>query len=99
MKSLSNRLFLAATLVLISSEIVMAQTAQITGRITDNSGAIIQGAAVKVTNLDSGIQRDVASDADGFYTVPLLPPGNYRITAELTGFKTVNRSGIKLTLD
>jgi len=98
MKSLWSMLFLA-TILVISVKTGLAQTAQITGRITDSSGAVIQGAAVKVINVDNGMQRDASSDVDGFYTVPLLQPGNYRITAEQPGFKTINRSGIKLTVD
>jgi len=98
MKSLWSMLFLA-TILVISVKTSPAQTAQITGRITDSSGAVIQGAAVKVINVDNGMQREASSDVDGFYTVPLLQPGNYRITVEQPGFKTINRSGIKLTVD
>ena len=86
MKSLGIMLFLA-TILVTSVKTSLAQTAQITGRITDSSGAVIQGAAVKVINVDNGMQREASSDIDGFYTVPLLQPGNYRITAEQPGFK------------
>ena len=98
MKSLRSMLFLS-TILVISVKTGLAQTAQITGRITDSSGAVIQGAAVRVMNVDNGTQRGTSSDVDGFYTVPLLQPGNYRITVEQPGFKTINRSGIKLTVD
>jgi len=98
MKSL--RLFpLFTSLLWISAEVVLAQTAQMTGRITDSSGGVIHGVEIKVTHIETGIHRDASSNEEGYFTVPLLQPGNYRITAQMAGFKTVSRSGIKLNVD
>jgi len=76
-----------------------ATTAQITGRITDPSGAVLAAAKVAVTNLETGIERRTISNDEGYYTVPLLPPGSYRMDLEMTGFMPISRSGITLTVN
>lgn len=73
------------------------QTAQLTGRITDSSGAAIPDATVAVTNGAHGIKVVVKSDARGSYVVPLLPPADgYEVTVSRTGFNQVKRGGITL---
>jgi len=67
--------------------VAQTSTAQISGQITDQSGAVIPGARVTVTNNDSGVARYANSNLSGNYTVPLLQPGNYRILIEVDGFK------------
>jgi outer membrane receptor protein involved in Fe transport len=74
------------------------QTAEVTGQITDASGANVPGAGLTVANIDTGVRRKVTSNADGFYTVPLLQPGPYRITVEKSGFQQVARD-IRLQVD
>ena len=76
-----------------------AQTAQVTGRITDTSHAVIQGASVTVTNVDKGQDRQTHSNEEGYYTVPLLEPGTYRLIAQMAGFKPLARSGITLRVN
>ena len=69
----------------------------IEGTITDDSGAVLPGVTVTVTNLDTGASRSVLSNEAGVYRAPLLPLGTYRVTAELTGFKKFEQAGIVLT--
>ena len=52
---------------------------QITGRVTDPQGGVMQGATVKVINSGTGVERDVASDNDGFFAARSLVPGVYRV--------------------
>ncbi|MCI0720515.1 MAG: TonB-dependent receptor [Acidobacteria bacterium] len=73
-----------------------AQTAQFTGRISDPSGAVVLGAKVTVTNVNTGIKRVTTSTEEGYYTVSLLKPGAYRINVQMAGFKPISRSGISL---
>src|SRR5262249_34882151 len=61
--------------------------------------AVIAGADVKITNMDTGISREVQSNSEGFFTAPFLQPGAYRVTVEANGFKTSTREGLQLTLD
>jgi len=69
---------------------------EMTGRVKDQAGAAVPGATVSVTHLNTNRQRVVASSAEGVYTVPSLPPGDYRVDVELTGFRSVRRAGIRL---
>src|SRR5579875_617063 len=71
---------------------------QITGLITDPSGAAVPSATVIVQNDQTGIVRKVTSNDSGVYLVPLLPPGSYTITVEAPGFQEVRRSGIQLAV-
>lgn len=72
------------------------QTAQITGSVTDSSGAVVPGAAVDVTNAGTGIRQNTTSNQEGYYTVPLLQPGTYKIAVQKSGFKTHTRAGLVL---
>jgi len=102
MDRLSSRihlvLFLTLT-VLIGSSGVWAQTAQITGRVTDATGAVVPGTAITVRNVATGIDRKVTTNEAGFYAVSLLLPGEYRVTVEQRSFKPIVRSGIVLEVD
>jgi outer membrane receptor protein involved in Fe transport len=77
----------------------LAQTAQITGRITDQAGAIIAGANVTVTNMATGINREGVSNDDGYFTLPLLNPGEYRIAVKKDGFKPLVQPGVTLQVN
>src|SRR5260221_9324208 len=95
----SRRLFLAGWLFVISAGSVLAQVAagEITGRVKDQAGAAAPGAAVTLTNVVTNRQRVVVSSGDGVYTAPSLAPGEYRMDIELSGFKSVRRTGIRLS--
>src|SRR5262249_40878347 len=86
----------AFLLLSLSGGILFAQTGQITGRIEDTSGAIVAGAALTLKNTETGVAQNIVSNAEGYYTFPLLDPGSYAITVSMPGFKSVMRSGIKL---
>lgn len=86
----------AVVLLVASSRVSWAQSAQIGGRITDSTGAVVPDAKIVVANLKTGIDRNTTSNERGLFVVPLLEPGDYRITVEKQGFKPVSRSGITL---
>ena len=66
-----------------------AQTSgEITGLVTDSSGAAVAGASVTVTNKATGATRKVTTNSEGLYSFPSLPPGVYELKVEQTGFKT-----------
>jgi hypothetical protein len=71
-------------------------TAQISGTITDASGAVVPSADVTVTGEATGLKRDVKTNQAGIFTVPLLQPGEYRVSVQAAGFRGVSRSGIQL---
>jgi hypothetical protein len=77
-----------------------AQTmAGLNGTVTDASRAVIQGARVSITNADRGLKRETLTNESGTYEFPLLPPGNYTLTAEKQGFRAVTQEGIRLEVN
>jgi Carboxypeptidase regulatory-like domain len=95
--STKNAIILGSCLLLTPMLCAQQQTAQLTGQITDSSGAAIPGAMVTVTNAARGIKVVVTSNATGNYVVPLLPPADgYELTVSKTGFTGATRSGITL---
>ena len=73
--------------------IVAAQgtTGSISGTVTDAQKSVMPGVSILVTQVDTGAQRTQVSDDHGRYRVLDLPPGNYQLQAELSGFQTVVR--------
>ena len=69
----------------------------IEGTVTDESGGVLPGVLVTVTNIDTGDTRSVITNEGGVYRALLLPLGGYRVTAELQGFKKYDQTGISLS--
>ncbi len=67
-------------------------TGSIAGKVRDNTGATLPGVTVTATNLDTGLTRTTFTDKDGGYDLSLLPPGNYKVLAELQGLGKSNVS-------
>ena len=57
------------------------------GLVTDQTGAVLPGASVTVTNVETGLVRSATTDRSGFYRTPPAPAGVYTVTVELTGFR------------
>jgi Carboxypeptidase regulatory-like domain/TonB dependent receptor len=72
------------------------ETATILGTVTDGTGAIVPGASVTVTNVQTNISLTTQTDARGAYVVPSLKPGEYSLTVEISGFQKTVRSGVVL---
>jgi hypothetical protein len=81
---------------LLTAPCGFAQTAQVSGVITDSTGAVVPNAGVSALNNDTGVIRATESNSVGYYTVPLLQPGNYMVSVKAVGFTTQVRSGIML---
>lgn len=79
-----------------SVPLAFAQNAEITGRVTDQTGAAVPGAAITVINVANSQTRATVSNEQGYYVLPLLQPGTYNIKLEKTGFKVLSQSGLKL---
>jgi hypothetical protein len=74
----------------------LAQTGQINGVITDNTGGVVPGATVKAVEVATGLSRETVSGVDGRYVFTSLRPTTYDLTAELAGFQTAQRKGVLL---
>jgi hypothetical protein len=66
------------------------------GIVTDSSGGALPGVTVELKNLGTGVVQTAVTNAEGRYTAPDLPLGEYEVQAALTGFQTVIRRGITL---
>ncbi|MDQ6699915.1 MAG: carboxypeptidase-like regulatory domain-containing protein, partial [Acidobacteriota bacterium] len=62
-------------------------TGAVSGVVTDRSGSVIPGAAIKVTQLETNVQTDLRSNDSGFYAAPSLRPGRYEISVTKEGFR------------
>jgi hypothetical protein len=90
-----ERLFLFA-LVPIG---LTAQTADLSGIISDPSGLAVPNAKVAVTAQARGATREVTSNEEGLYSVAALLPGSYDLTVEAAGFRSIRQTGIVLEVD
>ena len=80
----------ATLLILLVAPKLSAQTpgtGAIVGTVTDPSGALVAGAHVKVVNNGTDFSREVVTTSDGIFRCTLLPPGDYTLTIEASGFE------------
>ena len=73
-----------------------SSTAEISGFVSDETGAVVTSASVEVVKVDTGERRSYTTDQSGQYVVPQLVPGNYRVSVEAAGFRRLVRQGIVL---
>ena len=90
----------AFALVFVFAASVFAQETRgtIIGHVLDEQGGAMPGVTVTITNVDTNVSATLTTNSTGYYQAPLLLPGNYRVSAELQGFKTSVRSGIILSV-
>ncbi len=91
---------LAAIVIFAAAGMAQSQAAaaDLSGTVTDPTGAVVSGATVTAKGVGTGISRTTTTNAEGTYTFVSLPPGDYEITAEAANFKKSVVSGIKLTV-
>jgi outer membrane receptor protein involved in Fe transport len=77
---------------------VSATTGAINGKVSDATGGVLPGVTVTVTSPAMQGTRTAVTDDSGDFRFPAVPPGDYRITYELTGFGTVVREGVRVGL-
>jgi hypothetical protein len=78
--------------------LAQVQTGEITGRVTDDSGAILPGVTVTLTSPVLIQPQTAASSENGTFRFPQIPIGTYTVKFELPGFKTVVREGIAVSI-
>jgi hypothetical protein len=96
-----RRLILALALLVAAASTTAAQSTAINGSIegivSDESGGVLPGVTVTITNLDTGDTRVVVTNESGLYRAPLLSLGRYKVEAELQGFKKLEQTGINIS--
>ena len=97
MERLLRNLSTVAAILLLTTAPASAQaTAELNGRVTDESGAVLPGVTVTATQTDTGLSRTVVTDGTGSWVLPNLPTGPYRLEVLLQGFRTYEQTGIVL---
>ena len=99
-RPLKYSIFTLILLLTVTTGTASAQltTGTIAGTITDETGALLPGVDVTLTNTDTGLTRGLVSNEVGRYEAPNLPVGTYEATAELPGFGTAIRQGVAVTV-
>lgn len=72
-------------------------SSSIEGSVTDSSGAVVPGTTIVLTNIDTGVTNKTQTDGAGFYKVPALAPGRYKVSATFQGFASMTENDILLT--
>ena len=85
-----------AVLLLTSAPAWAQATAELNGRVTDESGAVLPGVTVTATQTETGFTRTVVTGGDGNYLITALQTGPYRLEVSLQGFRTYVQTGIVL---
>jgi len=78
---------------------VMAQQSTIQGVVTDESDAAVPGAKITATNVATGVALSATTNESGFYSIPFLIPGTYRVEAARQGFAAAKRENLKLDVN
>src|SRR5438874_567597 len=93
-----GNVLVGALIILLTASAASAQlsTAELSGRVTDTSGAVLPGVTVTMTQTDTQATRTAVTDADGTYVISNLPTGPYRLEVSLPGFRSYVQNGIVL---
>ena len=86
-------------LLLAFNQEALAQNAQLSGIITDDNSALIVGARLTLTKVDTGVTRQAVTNKDGYYNIPFVPPGNYELNVLADGFRSVTRNNVSINVD
>src|SRR5215472_2695648 len=89
---------LCSLALLCSLSFAQNDRATISGRTTDPSGAVISGAEVTATNLDTNVSNGTKTNADGIFVLPGLKAGRYRLVAKKDGFSQLVKTDIVLNV-
>src|SRR5262252_2261797 len=78
-----------AFFVLLAANNMFAQTGNgsVGGIVQDSTKALVPGVSITLTNIETGVVNTQISNDTGAYNFPVVPPGNYKLTADLPGFK------------
>ena len=75
-------------------QLLAGVTASISGTVTDPSGAVVAGATVTATNVETGVVTTLTTNGQGFYSFQSLPLGTYAIGVQQSGFKAYTQTGV-----
>lgn len=73
-------------------------TATLSGTVVDPQNASVVGATVKAVNTATNLERKATTNSEGFFLLPLLPPGNYTLNVEQAGFASIDKRDVLLNV-
>jgi len=99
----ANRMAVYSFLVVLASCVwLTAQnvvlTGALSGRVTDQTGAVLPGAVVVVQNLETGVKQSTETNHTGLYRFPVLTPGSYSMTGDLKGFRNIQAGPVRVLI-
>ena len=92
------RTLVASCLVFCCAATASAQfdSAQVSGVVQDSSGGVLPGVDVVLVSVGTNSERRAVTNEGGLYSFPAVPVGDYRITASLSGFKSITKSDVRV---
>jgi Carboxypeptidase regulatory-like domain/TonB dependent receptor/TonB-dependent Receptor Plug Domain len=102
MLNVKSSFYFLLSIILCSLSLIVAQaqsaTATLSGTVKDESGALVSGAKITVTDPATGLRRRAATNHNGAFTIPLLPPAAYALLVERQGFATAKLGDVVLNV-
>src|SRR4029079_11432940 len=89
---------MALNRVSVAVALLQSATASLSGTVVDENRYVIIDAQITVTNLDSGLQRELSTNKDGNFVASLLPPGRYSLVVQQNGFRKLEVRDIVLNV-
>ena len=81
-----------------ASSALPLQSAEIMGVVWDASGSVLPAAQVSLVNVRTGVLRRTTSNESGYYSIPFLQPGSYRLTVRREGFMVTTGADVRLAV-
>src|SRR5688572_3913379 len=87
----------AWTLAMCGAAIAQVGSSSLVGQVVDSSEGVVPGVSVVAVQLDTNFRFEAVTNAEGFFLIQGLQPGNYRVTFELPGFNRIVREPVRLS--
>ena len=99
MKNLVHCAARLSVVLSFGSALAFGQQAQISGQVTDATGAVVPNTVITVISDAIGVSRAVTSNEQGLYVIPVLQPGVYTLNTQKDGFRPLLQKNIQLRVD
>src|SRR5260370_12635779 len=103
-RSFTARCLLVPCLLLLAAHCLLltafgqSATATLSGTVTDQNGAVVPGVSITVLNLSTALKRQATTTEQGYFTIPLLPPGTYSVKGQGQGFTPIEVQNVVLNV-
>ena len=98
-RSYKTSLVVGLMFIVAASAWAQTGTTSLHGSVADKTGAVIVGASVRLSNAQQGLHREATTNSTGEYEFLALPPGNYALFVEMTGFRKYEQKNLQLLVN